>query len=398
MTDLGAGWRVVDGLTSAWFDARSLSEGATFAGRVTQVAPGAAVDVRPSGVRVRLESDEQAVGLSEAVSAAARDLGLAPDPRVLQVVNVVLESPDTAAVRPFWRSALGGVTDVGDRLVDPWRRDPALAVRASDEVRPLRNRIHLDVGRPADAVENAGLGEATGPYGVCHADADGNEVDLVPGGPIDEDDATAAATADWHAVFGAVAAYRVTSSGQQRELATAAARLADEAGFPLMIDLRPGLVVLDTGKDQWEAEAHGLDVDFVALAARLQSAAREAGATADPALPRFVQVLLDAADATALRAFWAAVLDYVPDPRAQATDLVDPRRLNLVVLFQDLDDDPERRRQRNRIFLELVVPADLAAARVDAIVAAGARVLDESPGRWRLADPEGNELTVVAEG
>ncbi|KMM47220.1 hypothetical protein CWIS_00970 [Cellulomonas sp. A375-1] len=397
MTDLGGDWRVVDGLTTAWFEARSLTEGAALAARVTQVAPGAAVDVRASGVRVRLESDEEAAGLAGAICDEARALGLVADPAVLQALNVVLESPDPSALRPFWRGALGDVTEVGDRLVDPLRRDPAFAIRESSEERPLRNRIHVDVVRPSDAVEHAGLGEASGPYGVCHADADGNEVDLVPGGPLDESDEPSEATSDWQTVFSAVAAYRVPSSAQQRDLAGAAAALADAAGFPLLIDLRPGFVVLDTGKDQGDAEAHGLDLDFADLAARLQTAAREIGATADLAVPRFVQLALDAADVAAVRAFWAAALGYVHDRRTNLTDLVDPRRLNAVVMFQDIDvEDTERRRQRNRILLELAVPADLAAARVAAIVAAGGRLLDETGTRWRLADPEGNELVVVA--
>ncbi len=397
MTDLGGDWRVVDGLTTAWFEARSLTEGAALAARVTQVAPGAAVDVRASGVRVRLESDEEAAGLAGAVCDEARALGLVADPAVLQALNVVLESPDPSALRPFWRGALGDVTEVGDRLVDPLRRDPAFAIRESSEERPLRNRIHVDVVRPSDAVEHAGLGEASGPYGVCHADADGNEVDLVPGGPLDESDEPAEATSDWQTVFSAVAAYRVPSSDQQRDLAGASAALADAAGFPLLIDLRPGFVVLDTGKDQGDAEAHGLDLDFADLAARLQTAARGIGATADLAVPRFVQLALDAADVAAVRAFWAAALGYVHDRRTNLTDLVDPRRLNAVVMFQDIDvEDTERRRQRNRILLELAVPADLAAARVAAIVAAGGRLLDETGTRWRLADPEGNELVVVA--
>ncbi|MCR6648811.1 MAG: hypothetical protein NVV70_11985 [Cellulomonas sp.] len=397
MTDLGGDWRVVDGLTTAWFEARSLTEGAALAARVTQVAPGAAVDVRASGVRVRLESDEEAAGLAGAVCDEARALGLVADPAVLQALNVVLESPDPSALRPFWRGALGDVTEVGDRLVDPLRRDPAFAIRESSEERPLRNRIHVDVVRPSDAVEHAGLGEASGPYGVCHADADGNEVDLVPGGPLDESDEPSEATSDWQTVFSAVAAYRVPSSAQQRDLAGAAAALADAAGFPLLIDLRPGFVVLDTGKDQGDAEAHGLDLDFADLAARLQTAAREIGATSDLAVPRFVQLALDAADVAAVRAFWAAALGYVHDRRTNLTDLVDPRRLNAVVMFQDIDvEDTERRRQRNRILLELAVPADLAAARVAAIVAAGGRLLDETGTRWRLADPEGNELVVVA--
>ncbi len=395
MTDLrtDAGWRLLDGSPTAWFAAGSLTQSAAFGARVVELAPEAAVDVRPTGARVRLSSDEH----TGEVSTAARDLGLVPDPAALQHVSVVLESTDPSAVRPFWQSALGHDTAPDGRLVDPWRRDPAFEFRDSTEVRPLRNRIHVDVVRPAEVVERAGLGEASGPYGVCHTDADGNEVDLVPGDPLEESGTPPEATADWRAVFAAQACYRVGSPAQQRDVVAAVAELADEAGFPLLVDLRPGLVVLDSGKDQWEADAHGLDVDFTALAARLQSAAREQGGTVDVALPRLVQLVLDAADVPALRAFWAAALGYVPDRRAGVTDLVDPRRLNPVVLFQDLDvTQTQRQLQRNRLHVELEVPADLAVARVAAAVEAGGRLLDQSPGRWLLADPESNELVVVA--
>jgi hypothetical protein len=194
-----------------------------------------------------------------------------------------------------------------------------------------------------------------------------------------------------------MACYRTTSPTQQRDLAAAAAALADAAGFPLLVDLRPGLVIIDSGKDQWEAEAHGREVDFTDLAAHLQAAARERGATADPGLPRFAQLFLDAADVAAVRAFWVAALGYTNDQRAGVTDIHDPRRLNPVLVFQELDaSETERRRQRNRIHFELAVPADLAQTRLATAVAAGGRLLDESADRWRVADPEGNELVIAS--
>ncbi len=259
MTEIGTDWRALDGVTTAWFDAPSLIEAAALAGRIVELSGEILVDVRATGVRVRLDSDEHA----EAVSAAARDLGLVANPAVLQHLSVVLESTDPSAVRPFWQSALDYAPDEDGGLADPLRRDPAFRIRQSSEPRPLRNRIHIDVVRPAAAVEQAGLGEPYGPFGVCHADADGNEVDLVPGDPLSE----RAETADWQAVFSAMACYRTTSPQQQRDLTTAAAALADEAGFPLLIDLRPGLVILDSGKDQYDGDAHGLDLDFLDLAA-----------------------------------------------------------------------------------------------------------------------------------
>ncbi len=389
MTEIGTDWRVVDGVATAWFDSPSLIEGAALAGRVGELSAEILVDLRATGVRVRLDSAEHA----DAVSAAARDLELAADPAVLQHVSVVFESANPSAVRQFWQRVLDYAPGEDGGLADPLRRDPAIRIRHSSEPRPLRNRIHLDVVRPAEAVEQANVGEASGPYGVCHADADGNEVDLVPGAALGDGNGTA----DWQAVFSAMACYRVTSPEQQRELAAAAAALADDRGFPLLVDLRPGLVIIDSGKDQWEEDAHGLEVDFTDLAARLQTAARELGATADLGLPRFAQLFLDAADVAAVRAFWIAALGYNHDRRAEASDIYDPRRLNPVLVFQQLDaSETQRRQQRNRIHVELAVPSDLAQTRLARVLAAGGRLLDEMDRRWRVADPEGNEVVIVS--
>src|SRR5690606_8681379 len=70
----------------------------------------------------------------------------------------------------------------------------------------------------------------------------------------------------------------------------------------------------------------------------------------------------------------------------------DPHDLDPVVFLQDLADEPERRRQRNRIRLLLRLPADGVAARVDAALAHGGRRLADRT----LVDPEGNELELEA--
>lgn len=389
MTEMGRDWRVVDGVATSWFDAPSLIEGAALARRIVELSSEIVVDLRATGMRVRLDSG----GHAQAVSAAALDLGLAANPAVLQNLSVVFESANPDEVSRFWQRVLDYTPDDGE-LADPLRRDPTIQIRESTEPRPLRNRIHVDVVRPAAAVQQASLGEASGPYGVCHTDPDGNEVDLVPGAALGE----RIGTADWQAVFSAMACYRITSSTQQRDLAAAAAALADGTGFPLLVDLRPGLVIIDSGKDQWEGDAHGLELDFTDLAENLQTAARELGATADPGLPRFAQLVLDAADVSAVRAFWVAALGYTPDRRAGVSDIYDPRQLDPVLVFQELDaSEAERRRQRNRIHFELAVPSDLAQTRLATTVAAGGRLLEESEDRWRVADPEGNEMVIVSE-
>jgi hypothetical protein len=110
-------------------------------------------------------------------------------------------------------------------------------------------------------------------------------------------------------------------------------------------------VVIDSGKDQWENEEGGPDARFTGLAARIQSAARDLGLSADPARPQFLQLGIDAVDVPAVRAFWAAVL---------------------------------------------LVPCDQVRARIDTAVAAGGRIVAEVPGRCALADPEGNEVGIIA--
>ena len=149
-------------------------------------------------------------------------------------------------------------------MADPLRRDPAIQIRHSTEPRRWRNRIHLDVVRPAAAVEQADLDEASGPFGVCHTDPD---------------------------------------------------------------DPRTG-------------------------------------ATADPQLPRFVQLFLDAADVAAVRAFWVAAPGDTDDRATGVNDIQDRQRLDPVLVFQELDaSETERCRQRNRIHVELAAPSELTKTR-----------------------------------
>ena len=300
---------------------------------------------------------------------------------------------DRGAALRFWGTVLGYDAVGADRLVDPDRRHPRLALVRHDAARPLRERFHVDVVRPAAAVQEAraALGaEPYGVYGLTLADPDGTEVDLVPGEPLSE----RPGTSDWHAVFGAVARYP-GALAQAGELVVAVAREADEAGLPLLIDVRPDATTVDSGKDRWEDDVSG--GGFVDLAARVQAVAHGLGYRAGTALPRFVQVGLDAVDVPAVREFWTRVLGYQQDERPHVTDLYDPRRLGPVLMFQPTDAGDPRLQQPGAVRLELVVPPDQADARVEAALAAGGRVVRESPGRRTLADPEGNELDLVTE-
>ncbi len=391
----GEGWRAVGTGASAWFDAPSQTAGAALVARIAELAGGNGlpdVDLRASGVRVRIEGSPAEVELARAVSAAAEDLGLAADPAALQTMQLAIDAVDRPSVMSFWRTVLDYEPVGDDGLGDALRRDPPVSFHRQDPPRPLRNRIHVDVVRGSEAVEaaRAVVGqEAYGVYELTLADAEGNEVDLVPGGELSK----RPETADWRVLFGAMTFYPTSSPVQAAELATTVARLADDAGVPLLVDLRPDGVTIDGGKDQWEEDEAG----FAALAGRIQTAAHDLGLSADPTRLRFVQLGIDAVDVRAVRSFWTTVLGYQPDPRTHLSDIYDPRRLNPVIFFQQLDaSDEERRRQRNRIHFDLVVPDDQAQARIDLAVAAGGRILAEPTlGRCTLADPEGNEVDIV---
>jgi hypothetical protein len=282
-------------------------------------------------------------------------------------------------------------------MADPSRRDPPISFQRVDDPRPLRNRLHVDVVRAPEAVAEAktALGcEAYGVFGLTLADGDGNEIDLVPGDEFPEE----AGATDWRVLFGAMAFYRTNSPVRAAELATLVAQLADQAGVPLLVDLRPDGVTIDSGKDQWEDEAQPAGTSFADLAGRIQAAARDLALDADPSRLRFLQLGIDALDGPAVREFWMATLGYRADPRPHLTEIFDPRRLDPVILFQDLDaSDEARRRQPNRIRLELVVPSDQARARIDVATAAGGRILASSAERCSLVDPEGNQLDIITE-
>ncbi|TCC10318.1 VOC family protein [Kribbella soli] len=351
-------------MTTAWYDAPSHAAGAALAERLAQHGMPDA-DVRSTGVRVRAADNAL-------VAAAAQELGLTANPAGVQTLDVVIEASDPAAVQPFWDAVLGS---------DPLRRDPTFTVRRLAEPRPLRNRIHVDVVRPSAAVTEAREvtgREPSGAFGVMLPDDEGNEVDLVPGDPLP-------GTTDWLALFAAMTFYPTSAPAQ---LATTVAELADAAGIPLMIDVRAEGVVIDSGKDQWE-DTDGADPKFIALATQVEAAAKELGLRADPTRLRFVQFGIDALDVAAVRAFWAALLGYAEDDRPFLSDIYDPRRLNPVLFFQQLE---EPRRQRNRIHFELAVPEDSVAHRVQAALSAGGRLLSEKP--YLVADPEGNEVVI----
>ena len=412
-------WRVLSMGASCWFHAPSHAAGAELMQGIVDLvdhgAPPPDIDLRRTGVHVRIPVGPGGlttadVSFARAISGLAQSLGLRSDPTALQSLHVAIDVVDTSSVLPFWREVFD-YEESEDGLVDRLRRDPSIKFQKVDQPRPLRNRIHVDVAWPHD---NGDTRRATVLANGGHVvnderpwvidDPEGNEVCL-PLGPTstlgsDPD------IEDWRQMGSAIACYPTDSFRQSADLAAGVATLSDDAGKALIVDVRPDGVTLDSGKDQQETENFDLDQEFVELARRIQAMARGMGHIADPSpRRRFLQISIHAVDVPAVRPFWMAVLGYQQGPfQRLSQDIYDPRRLNPVIWFQQIDDkdatDEARLAQRNRIHFDLDVPDDQVQGLIDAALATGGRVSDDShaPARWTITDPEGNEadLTVGA--
>lgn len=204
-------------------------------------------------------------------------------------------------------------------------------------------------------------------------------------------DATAAQ--GWRLVLGAIhAQVRVSTLAEAAEVATMAAAACADAPGHLSLDLRADRVLL---RLQSEDEGAVTDRDLE-LARTLSGAVRTAGRELEPGAElRAFEIAVDALDIAAVRPFWKAVTGYIDarNTRDLNHGLVDPAGRGPAIWFQQMDAP---RPERNRIHIDVDVPHDTAAARIEAALAAGGVLLSDhaAPAFWVLADAEGNEACV----
>jgi 4a-hydroxytetrahydrobiopterin dehydratase len=197
----------------------------------------------------------------------------------------------------------------------------------------------------------------------------------------------------WRLVLGAIYA-EVLTSGLVAAAALAAAVV--EASGPqaqghLTLDIRADRVVMRL------RSADGVTAHDISLARHISDALADRGAVTTPGdvSVQAIEVAIDAIDIPAVRPFWKAVTGYVDEVGSSdlSGGLVDPAGRGPALWFQQMDVP---RPQRNRIHLDVDVPHDQAAARIEAALAAGGTLLsdNEAPAFWVLADSEGNEVCV----
>ena len=196
-----------------------------------------------------------------------------------------------------------------------------------------------------------------------------------------------------------VADWRVTGSGPQAVFAATsleqAARLvapvvvaAESFGVLPDIDVRPEAVVVripDRGDDGIPASA----VDFAASVSR---AAAELQLAPEPSRVQSVGIYVAQHSQADARPFFVAALGY---EALGDTDAVDPLRRGPQLAFNPITGDAPA---RGRTHFDVFVPADEARQRVDAALAAGGRLVDDSyaPAWWSLASPENHGVDIAS--
>lgn len=156
-------WRVVSSGVTALYTASSLRHAAELVGPVTEAAERFGIrpdiDVRPEAIVVRVPPwaiggiPPAAPGFAAAVSAAAAECGLTPDPGAIQSLSIFVAQHSDVDVRPFFLAALGYVPIGDSDAVDRLRIAPDIAFNPITGDTPRRGRTHLDVFVPASGAQ-----------------------------------------------------------------------------------------------------------------------------------------------------------------------------------------------------------------------------------------------------
>jgi 4a-hydroxytetrahydrobiopterin dehydratase len=193
---------------------------------------------------------------------------------------------------------------------------------------------------------------------------------------------------DWAVLHGgATAVFRVQSLGEAVRMADSIANAPGISDAGVLLTLADERVTIRLTRDLWALES-----SHVALARAISATAREHGAVPDRAAIQEVQLAIAAKPAAVDVGFWRAVLGYVPMADDNA---VDPLGHGSTVWMQELG---EGKSLRHAMHVDVSVPRELVEARLNAAIAAGGRIVDEShaPSHWTLSDQAGNRVCICA--
>ncbi len=191
-----ADWRKLMGPLQTRFRTRDFATGLALVNRIGEVAEELNhhpdLDLRYPHLNVRLFSHdvgavtERDIAMARRISELAREAGVEADPAAVSQVEIGLDTPDVASVRPFWLAVLGRpADDRGDDVRDPEGDMDTLWFQPSG-AEEGRQRFHYDVRVPPevaqariDAALAAGgtlVSDDEAPAFVVLADPEGNQV------------------------------------------------------------------------------------------------------------------------------------------------------------------------------------------------------------------------------
>lgn len=192
---------------------------------------------------------------------------------------------------------------------------------------------------------------------------------------------------DWVVLHGgATAVFGVATLGEAARLAGAVAQIPGVEGSGVLLTLGDDHVTVRLTRDVWQLEPHHAD-----LARGISAVARQHGAVADRARTQEVQLAIATRPAEVDLGFWRAVLGYTG---AAEDNAVDRLGHGSTVWMQQLD---ETKPLRHAMHIDVSVAREHAQARLEAALAAGGRIVDDSqaPTVWILADRAGNRVCIV---
>jgi 4a-hydroxytetrahydrobiopterin dehydratase len=188
---------------------------------------------------------------------------------------------------------------------------------------------------------------------------------------------------DWRPrVSGAFAQFRTGSFAIGAQLFGAIAELADAADHHPDVDVRYASVRVRL----LTHSAGGLTQKDAALAAQISQAARELDIPAETDRMQHLMLAVATPDAAAIVPFWKAVTGFTEIVEGA---LLDADGRGPLIWFQPVDKP-----LRGKSHLDVNAPRDVLEKRLDAALATGGVIADDShaPAWWTLADADGHKV------
>jgi 4a-hydroxytetrahydrobiopterin dehydratase len=192
---------------------------------------------------------------------------------------------------------------------------------------------------------------------------------------------------DWVVLHGGpTAVFPVASLTEGAELAAAIAAVPG-LGERTAITLTKHRLTVRLTREMW-----GVEPSDIAVVKAISEVARARGTHGDRSATQEVQFAVSAKPDELDIGFWHAVLGYDP---LHGDNGIDPLAHGSTFWMQDLDPGKPL---RHAMHIDVSLAPEEARKRVDAGLAAGGRLVQESnaPGSWILADKAGNKVCIAA--